>query len=212
MRPHILAGLKSVILLGAASLALPISAQNGGVAAAIHHQPLFHAIPTLNGTALIALGLMLACVAFQLLKGRKSAGTHLVVAITVAAALATGGGGFKLIADAHGIVFLNSLFMTISNGGVLNIPFQAGSSRSCVYNSTDKAQKITKIEYVSPCGTLNGASLGSAADFTIANGAGTCGVNGASYGGDFVGWCEVNTTTLAPGKAQYCIIGTHCTN
>ncbi len=180
-------GFKLLAVLGLGSFASLAAA--GTTGAIITYGPVGAAasIPTISGSLLIALAVLLMLVAFRLLKDRPHAGTKLVIAVAAITALATGAGGIRLVADAHATI--QDQFMTNEDGGILRVP-SGGSFR--VFNSTGVTQEIKKIE--NNC--LNGGFNGAGARVEALN------------GGSSKGTCEV-ATTLAP-NTEYCEITVFC--
>lgn len=120
------------------------------------------AIPTIGGGLLIVLAALLLLTAFRLLKGRPHSGAHLVIAFAAMAALVTGAGGVKLMADAHAAIAAAQ--MTDPNGGTLSIP----SGASQVVNATAVPLQIKNIQYAAGCtGSLpSGSPAGLCSDST----------------------------------------------
>jgi hypothetical protein len=176
--------------LGLASVA-SLAAAGGSTGAVITYGPLSIAapVPTLSGSLLIALSVLLMLVALRLLKNRPHAGANLVIAVVAVAALATGAGGTKLLADAYAGVLESQ--MTNPAGGTLEI--LAGGSR--VVNATEVPQQITKIQYTAGCSNqppaVDGAQVEALAD------------------GVSVGACSTSTT-LAAQSTEYCDIEVFC--
>jgi hypothetical protein len=146
-------------------------------------------IPTISGSLLIALAVLLMLVAFRLLKDRPHAGTNLVIALAAGAALATGAGGIKLVADAQAVTPV--LQMTDPSGNTpLSVP-EGGPWQ--VFNVTNVPLQIRNIQYSPGCSDeppLNGAQA-------------------QAFNGGSVGTCSTSTT-LAPQSAEYCEITVFC--
>jgi len=202
MRILVKFGFKLLAVLGLGSFASLAAAGSPSPGAIIIYGPVGSAaaIPTISGSLLIALAVLLMLVAFRLLKDRPHAGTKLVIAVAAIAALATGAGGIKLVADAHAVVL--ELNMQDDDGGTLFV--QGNGSSYKVFNRTSVTQEIKNIE--NNCLIANGGD----------NGGGNGGFNGgevqptvqALNGGQSVGACSVGTT-LAP-DTQYCDISINC--
>lgn len=176
--------------LGLGSFA-SLEAAGGSPGAVITYGPqsVAAAVPTISGSLLIMLALLLMLVAVRLLKDRTHTGANLVIAIIATTALATGAGGIKLVADAHAIAL--EAQMTNPEGGTLNIP--AGSSR--VVNVTEVPQQITNIQYTAGCS--NQPPVNTTAQVI------------ALADGSSVGTCATSTT-LAAQSAEYCDIEVFC--
>lgn len=147
-------------------------------------------IPTISGSLLIALAVLLMLVAFRLLKDRPHSGTKLVIAVAATAALATGAGGIKLVADAQAIDPV--LQMTDPSGNTPLFVPQGGPWQ--VLNATGVPLQIRTIQYSPGCSDqpppLNGAQA-------------------QAFNGGSVGTCSTSTT-LAPQSAEYCEITVYC--
>jgi len=190
MRTIVKFGFKLLAVLGLGSFASLAAAGIPG--AIITYGPVSAAsasIPTISGSLLIALAVLLMLVAFRLLKDRPHAGSKLVIAVAAITALATGAGGIKLVADAH--AGAPSQFpMTNEDGGTLTLP-PGGPFQ--VFNNTNVTQEIKKIE--NNC--LNGGSNGGQPLVQTLNGGQTS-----------KGTCQVSTR-LAPAT-EYCEITVGC--
>ncbi|MCB1865554.1 MAG: midcut-by-XrtH protein [Chromatiales bacterium] len=165
-------------LLGASTAV----AGNGGM---IVHVPYAQQVPTVGGFALVALALLLATLAFRLVRRPGTGGSRfLMLAITIGA-VATGGSGIKLIGDAAATI--SDLEMTSASGGTVIVP----DFETCypVNNVSGTTQRIINIE------AYPGWALGP------------CDANGGGHsnGGSFVGTCSDSPgTVLKPG--QHCEI------
>jgi hypothetical protein len=163
---------------------------SAGGSAIISYSPLSTAVPTLGGNLLIALAVLLMLIAFRLLKDRQRAGTNLVIAIAAIAALASGAGGFKLVADASAVL-PGPLEMTDADGGTVSIP---GPGFWEVTNATDVPMKIDSIQFSPGC-----------SDQPPVNGAARDTLNGAVPSST----CTTSTT-LAPKAADICTLEVFC--
>ena len=158
-------------------------------AAVITYGPGATSVPTMGGTMLIALAVLLALVAFRLLKDRPRAGSNMVIVIAAATALATGAGGIKLISEAQALTA--PLDMSDSKGGVINVP---GPGFWTIINSTDVPQQITNIQYDPGC---SDGRLFLEPRVNVLNGA------------EPVTACAVSTV-LAPGETESCELQVFC--
>jgi len=180
-------GLKTLLALLASS-ALASTAQAQAIGATLTYGPAGSAgVPTLGGSALIALAVLLAVVAVRFLRERR-ASARLMSLLLLACSLAVGIGGISVVSDSFASIPLE---MTNADGGVINVP----EGRSDILNGTDKDQVIKQIVLESGCAIVDDRNGG-----TSMNG----GLNG---GGSFVGACAVSTA-LAP--ADYCSIFIDC--
>ena len=154
------------------------------------------AVPTLGGTALIALSVLMLVVAVRVLKGQKHAGANLVAVITTASALALGVGGIGMVTDAYADM-IQVVKLVDANGGEI----QAPEGPSMVVNSTEQTQNLIAINADPGC------FIGD-----IANGGIDGGINGGMNGGgegNYVGECSDSpSTTLEPG--DFCDIFVFC--
>jgi hypothetical protein len=105
-------------------------------------------VPTLGGSALIVLAILLAVIAFRVMRSQQHTHIKLVVALTTTAAIASGIGGIELISDASA-TGENILLQTKGGGSVTLV-----CAQNNVTNATDVPQEIKKIQ-------LNGNSSGS---------------------------------------------------
>jgi len=169
--------------LGVGSFASLAAAQPSS-GAILAYGPLANAVPTVGGTLLIVLSVLLMFVAFRLLKHRTQSGTQLFVAVLAVGALATGAGGVKLVADAYAAAATE---MTNPNGGVLTLP----PGVSLVSNATDVRQHILSIQYLGGCSNQPNAK---GAQLEAPPPAGTCSTS----------------TSLAPQSTEYCEIEVVC--
>lgn len=104
------------------------------------------AIPSLSGTMLIVLCLLLVAVSFRIAKQKNSGTNHFVIALLGAGALISAGGGMKLISDAHAL----TTHTMVAGGGslpVFNNDLNTYSNRSGV------DQVINSINLPPPNGT-----------------------------------------------------------
>lgn len=190
MKPTVTILFKLCAALGSLSFAFAASA--GTPPATIAYGPGSTAVPTMSGTMLIALAVLLALVAIRLLKDRRHFGSNAVIAIAAITALGSGAGGIKLISDADAIS--TTLDMSSVDGGVITIP---APGFWLVSNSTDVPQTINAIQYREDCGP--GMIIFGAPTADDLNGAlpeNTC----------------ATSTTLAPGATETCSLEVVCEN
>ncbi len=103
-----------------ALLAAPI-ANAGATGGTIIYGPA-SAVPTLSGGLLIALALLMAAIAFRMLRAQSRSGARMLVWATAVGALASGASGVKLISDAHAVVVHGyTVELTSETGGTINI-------------------------------------------------------------------------------------------
>jgi len=164
--------------------------------ATIVYGPRSTAVPTLGGTALIALSILMLIVAVRVLKGQKHIGAKLVAVATTASALALGVGGIGMVTDAYADM-IQVVELVDANGGEI----QAPEGPSMVVNSTEQTQNLIAINADPGC------FIGD-----IANGGIDGGINGGMNGGgegNYVGECSDSpSTTLEPG--DFCDIFVFC--
>lgn len=189
MKPRSKLTYRLLPMLGLGSFASLASA-GGSTGAVITYSPqsVAAAVPTISGSLLIVLAVLLMIVAVRLLKDRPNAGANLLIAVVAIASLATGAGGVKLVADAYAGVL--EAQMTNAAGGTLNIP--SGASR--VVNVTEVPQQITNIAYSAGCSSQAPVN----ADAPVQADAGTS-----------VGTCTTSTT-LAAQSGEFCDIDVVC--
>ena len=90
------------------------------------------AVPTLGGSALIVLAILLAVVAFRIMRMQQHKGVNLVVVLTAVTALASGVGGVDLVSEANALP-----------GGVVDMSSAGGGSVQLIFgfnevtNTTD---------------------------------------------------------------------------
>ena len=105
-------------------------------------------VPTLSGVMLIVLALLLATIAFRILRQKENhAGRMMVLSLLAVGTLASGLGGIKLIDDAYADPLL--LQLTNPNGGTIDIPNRDDYR---VLNSTTVTTTILNIEINGSCG------------------------------------------------------------
>lgn len=172
-------------LLTLASIGFSSTASAGG-AGSITYGPGSLEIPTLGGSALIALALLLAVIAFRVLRTQQHSGVNLVVALTAATALASGVGGINLISDAKA---RPSQEMEDIGGG--DVELFPGLNQ--IFNGTEASQKILSIDLHPDC---------FIDDFD--NGGGPRALNGGG-----VGQCDDSPSTDVP-PGSYCELPIAC--
>lgn len=127
---------------------LPFASAN----AALFYQPVPANIPTLSGTMLILLSLLLMAVSFRLVKKNPGA-KHFVISILGIAALLSASGGIKIVSDA----FAAAQHEMVAAGGQLPInSFELNTYN----NNSGVTQKITDI--VLPTSVSEASSSSSA--------------------------------------------------
>ncbi|MFT4613660.1 MAG: hypothetical protein ACI9NT_000801 [Bacteroidia bacterium] len=163
----------------------------GNGVGSISHEPTANAVPLLGGAGLIVLSALLGLLSLRFLKERGRSGSFLIVA-AMAGAVASAGGGLKLISDAE--AQFNGIQLTELSGGKITIPFEGFNS---VINAAGTAQEITRI-------SLNeGCELQVFRVMSLGNGG-----NGGN-GGTFRGACDDKPgTVLQPG--DFCDISVCC--
>lgn len=109
-------------------------------------------VPTLSGTMLVLLSLVLFAVAFKYAK-QKTGANKLFISLIGVIALSAGGGGLKLVSDAQAVIIKQSLNGTV--GVEANIQLTPGVN----YFSNEingKTIKILSFNYIVPeQGTLS---------------------------------------------------------
>ena len=115
----------------------------------ITYGPVGTAVPTLSGSMLIALAVLLMLVAFRLLKDRPQSGTRAIIAVTAIAALVSAAGGVKLVADAQA----TGPSMDDPDGGSLEFspPRDSQVYYYPISNSTAIPLQIKAIQYAPDC-------------------------------------------------------------
>ncbi|MCB1865557.1 MAG: midcut-by-XrtH protein [Chromatiales bacterium] len=169
------------------------SSVSAGGAGIIVHEPFARQVPTASGIALVALALLLATLAFRLVRRPSGSGSRFLTLAIAVTAVAAGGSGVKLISDAAAV--MPTLNMINATGGEVSVP----GVEECfaVANTTVYPQQITEIMSNPPylltsCGN-GGTVTGAANGGMMAN------------GGTFVGTCTASPgTVLNPG--QFCEI------
>jgi IPTL-CTERM motif len=159
----------------------------GGV---IVYGPGSTSVPTLGGSALIVLAILLAVIAFRVMRTQRHKGVNLVVALTAITALASGVGGINLMSDAWAITG-NFVNMGAEGGGSV----QLAPGYNQVTNTTGIPQKVLDIQFSPGCGT------------SAPNG----GIAALANGGTGVGECNDNPSTTVPPSA-YCTLDIFCNN
>lgn len=102
---------------------------------ALLHAPVATDIPTLSGTMLFVLSLLLVAVSFRIAKQKNSGTKHFVIALLGVGALISAGGGMKLMSDAHA---LSTHTMTATGG---SLPIVNNDLNT--YNNPGNPQRIT---------------------------------------------------------------------
>lgn len=164
------------IALSAALTSLEVAAGGNGGAGMIYHEPFARQVSTASGIALVALALLLATLAFRLVRRPSGEGSRFLTLAIAATAIAAGGSGVKLIGDARAAVAIQLLS---SSGGIANIP----DFENChlVNNGTPVAQQITQLLatppwILSPCPSNGGGFYETCNDSpgTVLNPGQTC--------------------------------------
>ncbi|MCB1865579.1 MAG: midcut-by-XrtH protein [Chromatiales bacterium] len=163
----------------------PANGGNGG-AALIIYEPTSFAVPASGGYVLVALAMLLAVVAFRLLKrptGERSGFFVMALGVT---ALATGSGGVKLISDARASL---NLLLEFNSGGAYLVPPSDVPVCWTVENAAQVPHAITSIQAQS--GYMIGSCVNGGAPVGPA-------INGGA--GTYRGTCDDNPSTkLRPG-------------
>ena len=132
-------GLKGLVgLFGMAASAAYAGSAPGGV---VGYAPGSVAVPTLSEWTLIGLGLLLAALAYRVLRARGR-GRLLANLLVVGGAALVGVGGHSLIGSAKAKMF-TEVEMTAASGGAINVPYVNETIE--VLNSTPVAQTITSV-------------------------------------------------------------------
>jgi len=119
-------------------------------------------IPTLGGSMLILLSLLLFAASFKLSKKAPSRSTHLLITLFAVGTFISAGGGIKLISDAHAL----STHSMVAAGG--NLPIDSYVLNNYT-NNTGVGQKIVSIvlpEDIVSEATANAAPTNDCADTT----------------------------------------------
>ncbi|HPK32350.1 MAG TPA: midcut-by-XrtH protein, partial [Ottowia sp.] len=112
-------GLKGLVgLFGLAASAAYAGSAPGGV---VGYAPGSVAVPTLSEWTLIGLGLLLAALAYRVLRARGH-GRLLANLLVVGGAALVGVGGHSLIGSAKAKMF-TEVEMTAASGGAINVPY-----------------------------------------------------------------------------------------
>jgi len=171
------------------ALSFSNSAYAGAQGVTIGHEPLNSAnIPSLSGTMLIVLCILLAVVSMRLMKNKQGS-TFLIVAI-LGSALVSGIGGVKMVKDAQAAVFQHTMVSDGAGFGVF--PDTRGTNEAVMNNpSNGVLQKIISIEMGRDCFQRSLISLRSS----------KLGENTAAvYEQSISNVCKENTTVLQPGE------------
>lgn len=182
-----------VIALSVFGMSSNVFAGGAGVGSIVYGSGTSTPVPTLGGSALIVLALLLAVVAFRILRTQQHKGVNLVVALTAVTALASGVGGVRLVSDAHAIIPVASVDMDSESGGTAAL-FPGINEVTNVTNVPLSILKITvasgcSIDDIRPNGGGNGGNGGIGVDAIEAQ---------ANGGGNFVGNCDDNPSTTVP--------------
>lgn len=184
-------------LLGLAGIGLSSNVFAGSSVGSIVYGSGASAVPALGGSALIVLAILLAVIAFRILRTQQHRGVNLVVALTAIAAVASGAGGVRLVSDANAVA-VGVVNMTSESGGTVQL-FPGPNE---VTNVTSVPLTILEIQLVNGCviaDRLNGGNGGAGDAVDIQ----------ANGGGTFVGYCDDNpSTTVPPG--DFCGIVITC--
>jgi IPTL-CTERM motif len=155
-------------------------------------------VPTLGGSALIVLAILLAVIAFRILRTQQHKGVNFVVALTAVTALASGVGGIRLVSDANALIPVGTVNMSSESGGSVQLSIGANE----VTNITSVPLSILEINLRPGCFIDNVANGGN-------GGVGDPVEALANGGGNFVGYCDVDpSTTVPPG--DFCGIVIAC--
>ncbi len=136
----------AVIALATIGFSAMVSAQS--TIGSITYGPGSNAVPTLGGSALILLAVLLAVMAFRAKRSQQRQGVNLVVALT---AIASGVGGINLVSDAQAGISIEPFFIELDSAGGGTEPLVEGLN--LVLNSTGVPQKILSIELSGECST-----------------------------------------------------------
>ncbi len=126
-----------------------VSAQS--TVGSITYGPGSNAVPTLGGSALILLAVLLAVMAFRAKRSQQRQGVNLVVAMTAIAAIASGVGGINLVSDAQAGISIEPFFIELDSAGGGTEPLIEGLN--LVLNGTGVPQKILSIQLSGGCST-----------------------------------------------------------
>lgn len=185
MSKFILRTLTPLLLLAGTSLSANVFA--GTAVGSVVYGSGASAVPTLGGSALIVLAILLAVIAFRILRTQQHKGVNLVVALTAIAAVASGAGGIRLVSDANAMV--TAVNMTSESGGTVFLSIGPNE----VTNVTDVPLSIQQIEVVPGCTLVTEGNGGN-------GGNGGAPILPANGGGNFIGICDDNpSTTVPPG-------------
>ncbi len=117
---------------------LPFSSVFAGTSGVLVYAPVASNIPTLSGTMLIILSLLLVAVSFRIAKQKDSGAKHFVITILGVGALISASGSVKLFSDAYAAM---SYEMKAAGGQLPVAPLDLN-----IYNNNSNvAQKISKI-------------------------------------------------------------------
>lgn len=145
-------------------------------------------VPALGGSALMVLAILLAVIAFRVMRTQQHKGLNLVVALTALTALASGVGGINMMSDAWAPP---GNFVNMGTAGGGSVKLVNGPNQ--VTNTTGVPQKVLEIQLDPGCssGEFNG------------------GVAVPLNGGGSVGECDDNPSTTVP-PASYCTLNIFC--
>lgn len=130
-----------------------------GPVGSVDYSPLSIAsVPTLGGSLLIILALLMALIAFHKFRQHVTQGMPMAVAILAGGALVMAGGGVKIISGAQAAPSYVSVDMNDPNGGSLllvanNLPSQGDiewSEQFRLTNQSNVTLRITAIESTAP--------------------------------------------------------------
>ena len=182
------------VLLAGFSTALFASSAAAGPAVTITFGFTASRVPTMGGTALIALAVLLLVVAYRVLKSEHRTGLNLIAIVSVISAVGLATGGINLISEAT--AGFDTIVLTDENEGQIEIEEDGFYE---VENGTEELQVIQSIVTRADC-SIGGPPINGG----LANG----GMNG---GGSFVGECTDSPgTELEP--EQYCELAVFCLN
>jgi len=150
-----------------------------GSVGSLTHVPYAASVPMLEGAGLVILSALLGVVSLRFLRQR---GNQFLLVATATAAIATAGGGVKLISDAQA---MHEISMSEAAGGVIELP---SSGLNIVFNNTGRTQQISEISPNPGCSIENPPNGGGLDD-------GNGGLQGGN-GGSYVGTCADNPGTV----------------
>jgi hypothetical protein len=144
------------------------------------------AVPTLGGSALIVLAILLAVIAFRIMRTQQHKGVNLVVALTAITAIASGVGGVHLVSEANAAPGGVVVDLSSAGGGTV----QVFLGLNYVVNRTNVPLQILDITIAPGC------AIGPGAD--------------TANGGASVGECGDNPSTTVPPEGFFCTLIVTC--